>query len=84
MIKIKIDSQKEAELLLENTRKELDVLMKLLCGAGNLDFEKNASAMGGSLVKKIFDLCELTLNRVCWDYVSPQGKLLFPTLKDLK
>ena len=84
MEKFKIDSQKEAELLLENTRKDLDTLMKLLCGSGNFDFERTASAMGASLVTKIFDLCELTLNRVCWDYVSPQGKLLFPTLKDLE
>lgn len=84
MEKFKIDSQKETKLLLENTWKDLDALMKLLCGSGNIDFERNASAMGASLVKKIFDLCELTLNRVCWDYVSPQGKLLFPTLKDLE
>ena len=84
MEKFKIDSQKEAELLLENTWKDLDALMKLLCGSGNIDFERTTSAMGASLVKKIFDLCELTLNRVCWDYVSPQGKLLFPTLKDLE
>ena len=83
MEKFKIDSQKEAELLLEETRKDLGVLMKLLCGSGNFDFERNASAMGASLITKIFDLCELTLNRVCWDYVSPQGRLLFPTLKDL-
>lgn len=84
MEKFKIDSQKEAELLLENTWKDLDALMKLLCGSGNIDFERNASAMGASLITKIFDLCELTLNRVCWDYVSPQGRLLFPTLKDLE
>ncbi len=84
MEKFKIDSQKEAELLLENTRKDLDALMKLLCGSGNNDFERTASAMGASLITKIFDLCELTLNRVCWDYVSPQGRLLFPTLKDLE
>ena len=83
MVKIKIDSKKESELLLENARKDLDALMKLLCESGQFDFERVASAMGASLVTKIFDLCELTLNRVCWDYVSPQGKLLFPTLKDL-
>ena len=84
MEKFKIDSQKEAEVLLENTRKDLDALMELLCGSANIDFERAASAMGASLITKIFDLCELTLNRVCWDYVSPQGRLLFPTLKDLE
>lgn len=83
MEKFKIDSQKEAELLLENTLIDLHDLMKILCGSSNFDFERKASLMGVSLITKIFDLCELTLNRVCWDYVSPQGKLLFPTLKDL-
>ena len=82
MTKTMFDSVHEAQMEIERCLNGINVI-KNMCG-GRIADPDTVNAIGRALMDHIHTVCEGILYRICSELATPEGKIEWPSLKDLR